>query len=184
MSSSISTAPTGRTRLGRRTRRLVLLIHLVAALGWLGVDAVLGVLAVTGFGSDEPIRIAASYLALDAFAVPLLLLFGLGTLGSGLLLSLAGRWGVLRYWWVATKLLINLVLTGLVLVLLQPRLAIAAEQSQRIDTTLPDRLADIPVDLLFPAFVSGGALIAAALLGTFKPWGRIPLGRDRATDPA
>lgn len=167
----------GRFHLGRRSRRLVLLAHLIAALGWLGVDVVLGVLAVTGFTSNDPARVAASYTALDAFAVPLLLIFGLGTLGSGLLLSIGSRWGVLRYWWVATKLVLNLALSSLVLILLQPRLTTAAGEARRVDPTLADRLGNIPVDLLFPAFVSGAALLVAAGLGTFKPWGRTPLGR-------
>ena len=45
--------------------------------------------------------------------------------------------------------------------------------------TLSDRLEGISVDLLFPAFVSGAALLAASLLGTFKPWGSTPFGRRR-----
>lgn len=164
-------------RLGRTPRRVVLLAHLIAALGWLGVDVVIGWLAVTGFTSDDPARVAASYTALEAFAVPLLLVFGLGALGSGLLLGVSSRWGVVRHWWVAVKLVINLVLSGLVLVLLQPRLQEAAAQAVRVDATLGDRLGGIPLDLMFPALVSGAALLFAAVLGVFKPRGRTPLGR-------
>ncbi len=170
-----------RRRLPRTARRLVLLAHLVAALSWLGVDVVLGFLAVTGFTSNDPGRVAASYLALDTFAVPLLLVFGLSTLASGLLLSIGSGLGVIRHWWVATKLAINIALSGLVLVLLQPRLTEAASQAGQIDPTLSDRLDDIPIDMLFPAFVSGAALLAASLLGTFKPWGATPYGRRRTT---
>jgi len=87
---------------------------------------------------------------------------------------------VLRYWWVATKLLINLVLSGLVLVLLEPRVTTAAAEATRVDPTLADRLGRIPQDLLFPAFVSGTALLAASLIAMFKPWGLTPYGRRRA----
>lgn len=170
-----------RRRLPRTARRLVLLAHLVAALGWLGVDVVVGFLAVTGFTSNDPGRVAASYLALDTFAVPLLLVFGLSTLASGLLLSIGSGLGVIRHWWVAIKLAINVVLSGLVLLLLQPRLTEAASQAGQIDSTLSDRLGGIPIDMLFPAFVSGAALLAASLLGTFKPWGPTPYGRRRTT---
>ncbi len=149
------------------------LAHLISALGWIGVDVVFGFLAVTGFTSSDPGRIATSYLALDAFAVPLLLAFGVATLGSGLVLSVGSGWGLLRYWWVVAKLLINIVLGILVLVLLAPRLSLAGAEAGRIDDTLVGRLGDVPVDLLFPAFVSGTALVIASLLGTFKPWGRI-----------
>lgn len=164
-------------RLRGTGRRLVLLLHLVAALGWLGVDVVIAVLAVLGFRADDPTAVAAAYTALEMFAVPLLLVLGVTTLGSGLLIALGSGWGLLRYWWVALKLAINLVLTGLVLVLLRPRVSQAAEESERIDSTLTDRLGEVPFDLLFPGFVSGTALLAAAALGVFKPFGRIPRRR-------
>lgn len=79
-------------RLTGPTRRLVRVAHLVAALGWLGVEVVIAVLAVTGFTSDDPGTVAASYTALNIFAVPLLLTFGLTTLGSGLVLSVGSGW--------------------------------------------------------------------------------------------
>lgn len=166
-----------------RMRRLTLLGHIIAALSWLGVDVAIGVLAITGFSSADPAVIAASYIALDVFAVPLLLIFGLSTLGLGLLLAAGSRWGIIRYWWVAAKLVINLVLSSLVLILLQPRLADAAAQSARIDASLRDRLGGIPLDLIFPAFVSGVLLLTAAVLGAFKPWGRTPYGRRQPETP-
>jgi hypothetical protein len=163
----------------RPVRRLIRLAHLIAALGWIGVDVVFGVLAVTGFTSEDLGTVAACYRALDIFVVPLLLLFGLTTLGTGLVLSISSGWGVIRYWWVAAKLLINVILSGLVFLLLAPRLASAGVEATRIDFSLRDRLQGIPVDLLFPPFVSGAALLAASLLGTVKPWGRTPYGRRR-----
>lgn len=169
-------ARTSSFRLRGPTRRLARLVHLIAALGWIGVDVVLGVLAVTGFTSDDPALVAASYRALAVFAVPLLLVFGLGTLASGLLLGIGGGWGLVRYWWVVAKLGINIILSSLVLVLLQPRIAAAGAAAARADATLADRLGHIPLDLIFPAFVSGAALLGASLLGTFKPWGRTPFG--------
>ena len=175
-----------RTRSVRLTgpvRRMVRLAHLIAALGWIGVDVVFGVLAITGFVSDELGTVAASYLALDIFVVPLLFLFGLSTLGTGLVLSIGSGWGVIRYWWVAAKLLINVMLSGLVLILLAPRLASAGAEATRIDDSLWDRLSGIPVDLLFPPMVSGFALVAASVLGTFKPWGQTPYGARSTATP-
>lgn len=160
-------------RLTGSARRLLRLAHLVAASGWLGVDLVFAVLAVAGFTSDDPGTVAATYLALDVFAVPLFLLLGMSALVSGLALSIASGWGIIRYWWVAAKLAINVVLSLLVLVLLRPSLTLAAVEASRVDATLPARLDDVSLDLLFPGFVSGAALLAASLMGTLKPWGRI-----------
>jgi hypothetical protein len=169
--TAIRTAATVRLRLGRSTRRMVLLVHLAGSLGWFGADVVLGVLAVTGFVSEDPARVAACYTALHVFAVPVLVSLGLVSLASGLLLGLASRWGVVRTRWVLVKLVINLVLVALVPVLLQPRLAEVAEQARQVDPGLAERLGRIPLDLLFPAFVSGTALLVASVLAVWKPWG-------------
>jgi hypothetical protein len=165
------TAPAIRLHLGRSTRRLVLLVHLACSLGWLGADVVVGVLAVTGFTSGDPFRVAAAYTALDTFAVPVLLVVGLGSLATGLLLGLASRWGVVRTRWVLVKLVLNLVLVTLVPVLLWPRVAEAAREVRVGGADLTERLGRIPLDLLFPAFVSGTALVVAAVLAVWKPWG-------------
>jgi len=169
--TAIRTAATVRLRLGRSTRRMVLLVHLTGSLGGVGADVVLGVLAVTGFVSDDPARVAACYTALHVFAVPVLVSLGLVSLGSGLVLGLASRWGVVRTRWVLVKLVITLVLVALVPVLLQPRLAEVARQARQIDPGLAERLGRIPLDLLFPAFVSGTALLVASVLAVWKPWG-------------
>jgi hypothetical protein len=84
---------------------------------------------------------------------------------------------------VLVKLLINLVLVALVPLLLHPRLVEAARQARDVDPGLADRLGRIPVDLLFPAFVSGTALLVASVLAIWKPWGptrrRTPTGTPR-----
>jgi hypothetical protein len=170
--------PAPRLRLGRNARRVVLLVHLVASLGWLGADVVLGVLAVTGFTADDPALVAASYTALHAFAVPVLLVAGLSSLTSGVVLGLTSRWGVVRTRWVLVKLGINVVLVTLVPLLLHPRLVEAARQASTVDADLTHRLGRIPLDLLFPAVVSGTALLVAAVLSIWKPWG--PTRRRRA----
>ncbi|MBB3083593.1 hypothetical protein [Geodermatophilus sabuli] len=169
--TATATAPAVRLRLGRDTRRLVLLVHLVCSLGWLGADVVLGVLAVTAFTSADPSVVASSYTALRTFAVPVLLTLGLGSLGSGVLLGLASRWGVVRTRWVLVKLVINVVLVTLVPVLLQPQVAEVATLVRAADPVLAADLGRGPIDLLFPAFVSGAALLVATVLAIWKPWG-------------
>lgn len=163
--------PAARLHLSRNARRVVLLVHLAGSLGWLGADVVLGVLAVTGFTADDPALIAASYTALHTFAVPVLLVAGLTSLVSGVVLGLASRWGVVRTRWVLVKLVINVVLVALVPLLLHPRLGEAARQARTVDADLADRLGRIPLDLLFPAAVSGAALLIASVLAIWKPWG-------------
>src|SRR5829696_3177733 len=163
--------PTVRWRLGTRTRRSVLVLHIASAGAWLGVDVAMAVLIVTALVADDPATKALSYRALELVAVVPLLACGLVCLLTGIALGLGSRWGLVRYWWVAVKLVLNLVLTGLVLVGLAPEVTAHAEQARQVDAGLPGALG--VGDLIFPPIVSPAALLVAMVLAVFKPWGRI-----------
>lgn len=178
MTSVIPARPGARAwRLSRRARRLTLLVHVVTSVSWIGVDLVMLVLAITGLTSTDPQLVAASYVALHRFAILLLLPVGLLALASGLLLGWGTRFGVLRYWWVVVKLILNIVLTVLVLVALRPSLNEAARESAHIDASLLDRLGQVSSGLMFPPIVSIATLLFATVLGIYKPWGRTGRGR-------
>ena len=103
-----------RWRLGARTYKGVLLVHLASAGAWLGIDVVLGVLVFTALlTADEGVK-ALSFQALELFAPRTLFVTGIVCLADGVVLGLGSRYGLVRYWWVAAKLALNLVLTGLV----------------------------------------------------------------------
>lgn len=158
-------------RLGTNTRRAVLVTHIASAGAWLGVDVAMAVLIVTAMATDEPGTRAVSLQALELVAVWPLLVCGLACLISGLVLGLGSRWGLVRYWWVAAKLVINLVLVALVVLSLRLELAAQAEQARRF-------LAGEPVvfdltNLLYPPTVSPTLLLVATVLSVVKPWGRI-----------
>jgi hypothetical protein len=166
---------TVRWRLGSTTRKSVLVLHIAAAGAWLGVDVVMGVLIFTALASDDPATRALCYRALELVAVGPLLACGLLSLLTGVVLGLGSRYGLLRYWWVAGKLGLNLVLTALVLVALAPEVAAHADQARRFQAGLP-----VPLEvgqLIFPPIVSPAALLVAMVLAVFKPWGRIRQGR-------
>lgn len=164
-------------RLGVRTRKLTLLIHLVSAGAWIGVDVMVAVLVGVGWSSDDPERRAAAYQALGWFAVWPMLTAALVCLASGVVLGLGGKWGLVRYWWVLVKLVLNLVLCTLILLALRPGMPEVVEHGQALlagrDSTLATR------DLVFPPAVSLTALLLASTLAVFKPWGRV-----RRQDPA
>ena len=163
--------PGVRWRLGARTRKSVLLDHIASAGAWLGVDVVMAVLVFTALVTDEDRTKALSFQALELVAVWPLLATGLICLLRGVLLGLSSRYGLVRYWWVAAKLVLNLLLTGLVLVALAPEVAAHAEQARRFVAEEP---ATLEVDqLIFPPIVSPTALLVAMALAVFKPWGRI-----------
>ena len=94
--------------LTREMRKFVLLTHILSAVSWIGVDLVMGVLSFRGLTTDDPQTLATAYGGLALFCVPLLLTLGLLTLTTGVVAGRsARRFGLARYWWVATKLVIT-----------------------------------------------------------------------------
>ena len=160
-----------RWRLGARTRKSVLLIHIASAGAWLGIDVVMAVLVFTALLTDDSRTKALSFQALELFAVWPLLTAGMICLITGVVLGLGSKYGLVRYWWVAIKLGLNLLLTGLVLVALAPEVSQAAERGRLFAAGGPASLG--VGDLIFPPIVSPTALMIAMVLAVFKPWGRI-----------
>lgn len=162
-------------RLPVRVRKAVLVLHLASAAGWLGMDVVLGIFVLNAVLSAGRGSAAVSYQAIEVFAVWALLPAGLTCLATGLVLGLSSRYGVLRYRWVAVKLLINIMLTGLVPVALRPAAASAAEYGRQLAA---GHLTAAPTAIFYPPIVSPVALLIALVLAVYKPWG--PLRRRAA----
>src|SRR3954471_8610931 len=145
-------------RLGKRTRKAWLVTHVVTSGVWLGMDVVMGLLV---FGAmTNPAMAVTYYQGLAEFAVWPLVTVGVLCAVSGVVLGLGTRYGLVRYWWVAVKLALNVVLV--VLVLLELRPGVLAAAAGHADVTL-----------VMPPIVSTSALLFATFISVFKPWGRI-----------
>lgn len=158
--------------MGRRTRRAVLVTHILAASAWIGIDVVVAILVVTSMLSDSGQTQAVAYTGLGMVAVWPMFIAGVACLCSGLLLGLGTKYGLVRYWWVAIKLCLNVILTTLVVVALRPGVddlasygdaVLGGESPAAVDTS----------QMMFPPAVSLTALTIAVVLAVFKPWGRI-----------
>lgn len=149
--------------LSPRWRKALLTTHIVTALGWLGVDAVLATLAAAGLaGYDPDVVYPAAALVGTVLLGPLTVLAWV----VGVLNGLLTRWGVLTWWWVVVKLVITTGMVGMVLLVLTPTLRTAGE----LGALLP---AEDRLSLLMAPSVSGTLLILATVLSTYKPWGRL-----------
>jgi hypothetical protein len=165
--------PTRRARTlgyGPRTRKALLLTHIVASGGWLGLDVAMGALVVAVVASDDPQNQAAAAQALRFVTVWPMFTLAVVSLLTGVLLGLGSRYGLVRYWWVLVKLVLNLVLATLILLALRGGVAELAEQGRALalGAVAPLELGD----MVFPPVVSTSALLVAMVLSVFKPWGR------------
>ena len=158
-------------RLRGRTRKTVLILHILSVGTWVGVDVIVAVLVLTGWLSGDSSVRGLAYQALGTFVVWPMLVSGLVSLVTGVLLGLGSKYGLVRYWWVAVKLVLNLVLCTLILIALQPGLGDVAQYGRDLAAgTATDR--DMS-DLFFPPIVSLSALTFATILSVAKPWGRL-----------
>lgn len=158
-------------RMGITVRRTILVVHIVSAGAWIGIDVVVGVLVVAGFITSDPSVQGLAYQALGTFVVGPMLTTGLISLASGVLLGLGTRYGLLRYWWVAVKLGVNVVLCVLIVFALEPGMADVIEHG-RILASGGESPLDVS-NLFFPPAVSLATLTFATILAVFKPWGRV-----------
>lgn len=158
-------------KLKANARKGYLVAHIVAAGAWIGIDAVLGVLVCTALISSDPDVVATSLRALELFAVWPMLIAAVLTLGTGVVLGLGTKYGLVRYWWVAAKLAVNVLMVLLILFALRPGLYDAAEYGRQLATGQTPQ--GDPAGLLYPVIVAPSLLLFASVLSVFKPWGRV-----------
>lgn len=151
-------------------RKLILLTHIAAGGAWLGLDLALAALVFTAFIADGAAAASAA-VSLAAFATWPLIIVSLVALGSGILLGIGSKYGLVRYWWVLVKLVLTVVLATLVAFVLAPGMD-AVRGLGLIALVAGDDPA-MPATMLYPPIVSTTAVTFAMVLSVFKPWGRI-----------
>jgi hypothetical protein len=150
-------------RLAPRWRKAVLTVHVVTAVGWLGVDLVLLTFGVAGLtGADPEVVYPAQSLIGRVLFAPLSVLVWL----VGVVNAVGTPWGLLRHRWVLVKLLLTTAMLGLVLFLLLPALTEAGDLAD--DLPRRDRIT-----MVVAPSVSSTLLLFATVLSTYKPWGRV-----------
>jgi hypothetical protein len=152
-------------------RKAIVTVHVVTAVGWLGAEAVLLVLAVAGRSGADP---AVVYPAIGLIGSTLVVPLAVAAWTVGVVTSLGTPWGLVRHRWVLAKLVTTTVMTGLVLFALRPTLLAATELGAALP--VPERQ-----QLVIASTVATTLLVLNTALSSYKPWGRTRRGaRARA----
>ena len=173
----------GVRRVSQPVYKLLLAAHVVVSGAWLGIafaKIVLGVAAVT---SETPAATGPLYLSVEAVNVAFPPT-AIATLVTGVLLSLGTKWGLLQYYWVATKLAltVGVVVTGIALVDRLIQRSISAPFVG--DGTILDA-ALAPTALLISLSAAHVLMLGVAtVLSVYKPLVRTPFGRRKAPRPS
>jgi hypothetical protein len=170
----------GERRVSAPLYKLLLTAHIIVSVGWLGVvfaKLALGLAAITSMAADVAVSLYLAMGVLNVAFPPL----AIGTIASGVLLSLGTKWGLLEHYWVATKLALSVgvITTAVQLGGRLARQPISALSGQEVvDGTLLG-ITSAPTLLISLSIAHLLMLGAATVISVYKPWGKTWFGRRK-----
>jgi hypothetical protein len=163
----------------RKLRKLTLTAHITFSVGWLG--AVIGyiVLAVTGLKSKDPQLAGSVYVAMELIGWYAIVPLSILSLLTGLIQSFGTEWGLIRHYWILAKFVLTVAGT-IILLSHMPRVSHVAKMASGASFSLAG-LETAQIWMVVHAVGGLMILLTATFLSVYKPWGRTPLGRQRAS---
>jgi hypothetical protein len=155
-------------------RKLALVVHVTASVGWTGSVAAFLALAVVGLQSQDAILVSGVYLAMDVTAAYVIVPLSIASLLSGVAQSLGTSWGLFKHYWVLVKLVITAVSTFLLITHMRG-ISYMAEIAGQMALGSGD-LRGLRVQLAVDAAAAIGALLVTTVLSIYKPRGLTPYG--------
>ncbi len=152
-------------------RKTSLAFHVATSVGWLGsVAAFFALSLLAAYGSD-PETTRSAYVSMNTVGWSAVVPLNLLAVLSGIVLAVATPWGLLKHYWVATKLVLTILGTGLLLMhqtlVVQQVAALATAGTPLADGSLHH----MGVQLVWAAGFGLLLLVALTALSVFKPWG-------------
>jgi hypothetical protein len=159
--------------MGARLRKFVLTAHVVSAVGWIGAVAAYLVLALAASTSESAETVRAAFVAMELLYFALVPLAAVA-LVTGLAQALGTNWGLLRHYWVVAKFVLTVIAATVMVLNLDTVSAHADHVAHVAAGDLPGAAHDLQ-------HAVGGlvVLLAAAILGVYKPWGLTRHGRRK-----
>lgn len=155
-----------------RVRKFALVVHLVFSVGWIGAAVAYLALGAFAATSEDAATIRAAWIALELIGWSAIVPLALGTLVTGLVVSLASPWGLFRHYWVVLSLALT-VFAVVITVLHMPTVSSMADAARG---ATPGELGQLGGDLFHPG-VGLVLLLVIVALNVYKPRGRTRHGR-------
>jgi len=162
--------------------KFLLTAHIIVSVGWLGIVFAKLVLGIVAIRTNAPDVSDALYVSMEVVNVAFPPA-AIATLVTGVLLSLGTKWGLLRHYWVATKLAltVGVIVTGIALVGRLIRQSISAQSGQAVEYGTISGIASVPATLLISLSVAHVLMLGVAtVISVYKPWGKTWFGRRKA----
>jgi hypothetical protein len=153
-------------------RKLTLTTHVTSSVAWAGAVLVFLALAAIGLTSGDERTVRGAYLVMAPAAWFVLVPLAHASLFSGLALSLGTPWGLFRHYWVVLKLAITVFATVILMIYMGTFRQMAGVAA---DPVVELGLVRNPSPLVH-SILALILLVAATVLGTYKPFGLTPYG--------
>lgn len=171
-------------QLGRGPHRALVAAHAISAASWVGIACAVVTLSVIGLTTQELDTALIVYQLISYFDITVLPWANFATTLTGIALGLTTRWGLIRYRWVAAKLIISFAILASAFAYVEDSVGAVVEQAEHLALTggTTEQLA-AGGNVVFAGFgLPLLSLVAAMLLSLYKPGGKTKWGR-RQTDP-
>ncbi len=156
-------------------RRVTFTTHITSSVGWVGAAMVFLALAVIGVTSDDERTVRGAYLLMAPAAWFVLVPLAHASLLSGIALSLGTTWGLFRHYWVAVKLGVTVFATVILLIYMRTFREMAGVAADPVMDLAVVRNASPIVHAILALVL----LLAATVLGVYKPFGMTIYGRRK-----
>ena len=154
-------------------RRLALVAHIAASVGWLGTVIAFLVLAAVSLNTDDAQVAQSSYLAADVITRFAIVPLCIAALVTGLVQSLGTAWGLFRNYWVIAKLALTLLGTGLLFL----HTSVISEVAEAARTSaLSTNYRPLRIQMVADGVAAVVLLLVTIGLSVYKPRGLTPYG--------
>jgi hypothetical protein len=162
--------------LGPRIRKVVLTVHVLASVGWIGACAAYLTLTVAASTSDSPDTVRAAFVSMEIVYFALVPLAAAALL-TGLIQAVGTNWGLFRHYWVLAKLVLTFMAIAVMVLNLD-------SVSSHADHVSHGSVVESGAAAHQFRHAAGGLVILglAATLGLYKPRGLTRYGRRRKNE--
>ncbi|NIK56989.1 PDR/VanB family oxidoreductase [Kribbella shirazensis] len=166
-------------QLRRGPHRALVAAHAISAAAWVGITCAVVTLTVIGLTTDDIDTAVVVYRLVSQFDITLLPWANFATTLTGLALGLTTRWGLIRYRWVAAKLVISFAILFSAFAYVEDSVGAVIEQAEALAASGGSTAAlEADGGIVFAGFgLPLLSLVAAMLLSLYKPGGKTRWGR-------
>lgn len=166
-------------QLARRPHRALVAAHAISAAAWVGIACAVVTLAVIGMTTKDLDTALIVYELISYFDITVLPWANFATTLTGIALGLTTRWGLIRYRWVAAKMIISFAILASAFAYVEDSVGAVIEKAEHLAATggTTDQLG-AGGGVVFAGFgLPLLSLVAAMLLSLYKPGGKTRWGR-------